>query len=252
MPWIQHSARARSFGTLQPAKQLNKSWQRHRVIHVTQCHNYHCLFSFEFNDFEIGFSYASPDQLGEMHAGHTDLKIREWVDMRVSRFCISGCLWGVPCQFHVCLCWNRPKMSKDAQCRIWQIEDLSTPFTSAPSHGLGGRPVVLNMRRQERLGDAPDRHTKLEHCGILNILIIFNRIYLITFIIDVFEKIESVWCIAAEHCKVHRSELSNAVTKASNHRRSASRCGTRRRRRLDHFFPPLNVLCSQPLATFSY
>ena len=148
--------------------------------------------------------------------------------------------------------------------RIWQMEDLSSAFTSAPSHGLGGRSVVLNMRRHE----TPQQTRTLQYvyynysiyCSLYYIILCYIILYFIYiyiailnydefFIADVFEIFDvSQQSIAKHTC--HQSSPMLTVTKASNHRRSASRCGTRRR--LDHFFPPFDRSQPPSAPTFSY
>ena len=67
--------------------------------------------------------------------------------------------------------------------RIWQMEDLSSAFTSAPSHGLGGRSVVLNMRRHE----TPQQTRTLQYvyynysiyCSLYYIILSYTILYYI-------------------------------------------------------------------------
>jgi len=114
-----------------------------------------------------------------------------------------------------------PKMFK--VFRIWQMEDLSTPFTSAPSHGLGGRPVVLNMRRHE----TPQPANSNIAIYIYIIIIVYIVYYIILsytilyyiliyiyiailnydefFIADVFEIFDVSQQSIAKYCKAHMS-----------------------------------------------
>ena len=112
--------------------------------------------------------------------------------------------------------------------RIWQMEDLSSAFTSAPSHGLGGRSVVLNMRRHE----TPQQTRTLQYvyynysiyCSLYYIILSYTILYyiLIYIYIYIYRNSELWWilhcrcvrdirCIATKHCKAHMSsELTDA------------------------------------------